>query len=446
MAHSKVLVLGAGPAGLTVASKLGGNALVLEKFGRVGGLSRSIEFCGATFDLGGHSFHTPHDDVKAFVDGFMGGKMVSQKRDARVQFSGQLIPYPFQHSFHALEIEAVVSDCLGHEPDPRAIAESAHFEEWIMRRFGDGIARHFMLPYNRKLWARDLSTMSCEWVIERIATDKGDGSAEKDRRKPLQSDSFVSYPAEGGFGEMFEELARHCHSVLCDQEVIAVDARSRTARTRSGHEYSWDRLVTTMPLPTFLGLLRDCDPDIKRLADGLEAVSLKVLMLSVSGSTVETPQRIYNAEAGVHGHKIAFNHTSSPSLRAKDRRGVMCEISYSGSKAVPDDATLVNDTWSWLHDGGFVSPGAQIAGAKVVDLKYGYPVYTPGRANAIEQIGSYLESLGIHTVGRFGAWAYANSDGCMRQALELVETSLAEFKDDAAGGGKRVAAGSGQAT
>ena len=192
---SDTVVIGAGPAGLAFAHRYGGGAVVLESLPEVGGLSRSIEIGDGVFDIGGHSFHTPHREVRDLVTTVMGDALSEQQRDARVWFGGELIPYPFQHHFERLGDRRVVDACRGHRADPAAVAASRDFEEWILRRFGDGVAEHFMLPYNRKLWARDLKVMSCEWVVERVATDRPAASAAEKERRPLQSDSRVAYPA-----------------------------------------------------------------------------------------------------------------------------------------------------------------------------------------------------------------------------------------------------------
>ena len=82
---------------------------------------------------------------------------------------GELIAYPFQQHFGQLSDTAIVEACRESPGDLIAAAAAGDFESWIGARFGEGVARHFMLPYNRKIWARDLKRMSCEWVRERIA-------------------------------------------------------------------------------------------------------------------------------------------------------------------------------------------------------------------------------------------------------------------------------------
>jgi protoporphyrinogen oxidase len=93
-AEADVLVLGAGPAGIGVGLALGERALVLDAAPEVGGLARTVDVDGATLDLGGHSFHTPHPDVRALVHGAVA--MEEARRDAWCYVAGAWIPYPFQ--------------------------------------------------------------------------------------------------------------------------------------------------------------------------------------------------------------------------------------------------------------------------------------------------------------------------------------------------------------
>jgi protoporphyrinogen oxidase len=425
MEECEFLVIGAGPAGLAFASQLGPRAVVLEAGDRPGGLCRSIEFDGGVFDIGGHSFHTPYPEIAGFVHSLMNGAMVSQPRDAQVWHAGERISYPFQHHFEQLGNAAVVADCRGHAADPVAVAQSANFEEWIECRFGAGIARHFMLPYNRKLWGRDLKTMGCGWVSERVATDREeqDGAA---RRQPLLKDSTVSYPASGGFGEIFAALAARCHRIELGEKAVAVDALRKTVATASGRTWKWKRLVNTAPLTVFLKMLDGCDAGILRMAEALEAVSLKVLLLLVKSDGRKVPQRIYAAGNEVLAHKIAFNNTSSPVPMAGGRHAIMCEVSYSPYKPAPAGDVPIATTLGWLRNNGFVSADAGLVGAQIVDVEYGYPVPTPGLEDRVAAIKAALGEIGIDTIGQFGAWQYANSDECIRQGLALAQSAEAD--------------------
>jgi len=414
------LVLGAGPAGLAFAYRYGHGAVVLEKSREVGGLSRSIEIDDGVFDIGGHSFHTPHPEVLALVRGLVKGGWHEQPRDARVWVSGQLIPYPFQRHFEMLDDRTIVEDCRGHVVDTASVTGSRNFEEWIFHRFGNGVARNFMLPYNCKQWACDLKDMSCEWVIERVATDTGDPGAAQPARRPLQSDSQVAYPAKGGFGAIFVALAAECDRIEFGEEVVQIDLAKRTVETAAGRVWHWERLVSTIPLPLLLGSIKGCPDPIVELGSMLRAVSLKILLILARLCDEHVPQRIYISDPAIPPHKVAFNHTSSPSLSERRNHAIMCEVSYSPGKPAQSDADLLNATVDWLIANRFIESSADIAAQRVVDVRYGYPVPTHAKPAIVTEIMSYLEQQGIYSIGRFGSWSYANSDECIRQGLELA--------------------------
>ena len=417
------LVLGAGPAGLAFAYKYGHGAVVLEKSREVGGLSRSIEIEDGVFDIGGHSFHTPHDEVQALVRGLMKEAWHEQPRDARVWVSGQLIPYPFQRHFELLNDQAIVEECRGHVFDSNAVAASGNFEEWIYRRFGNGVAKNFMLPYNKKLWACDLSDMNCEWVIERVATDSGSNGgnlAVRPARRPLQSDSHVAYPAKGGFGAIFVALAAQCDRIEFGEEVVQIDPAMRTVRTAAGRVWPWEKLVSTIPLPLLLGCIKGCPDHVVEQGSMLRAVSLKILLILAKLRDERVPQRIYISDPAIPPHKVAFNHTSSPALSERRNHAIMCEVSYSPGKPAKPDADLLNATVDWLIANRFIESSSAVAAGRVVDVRYGYPVQTHAKQAILTQISGYLEPQGIYSIGRFGSWSYANSDECIHQGLELA--------------------------
>jgi len=417
-----LLIIGAGPAGLALSHRYADSARILEATDEVGGLCRSIEFGGGVFDLGGHSFHSPHAEVLELVGSLMKGRWSAQRRDARVFFGGQLIDYPFQNHFHDIADPAVVAECQDALPDPAAAVSADNFEDWIVARFGDGVARHFMLPYNHKLWARDLRRMSREWVGERIAgSETGKVAVATPSRKPLQSHTEVGYPAEGGFVEIFRALAARCGPIEFGQVVCEIDPKARTATTEAGGVWPWETLVSTMPLPHLLRAIQNCPTELIALADDLEYVSLKILMILIGRPLADQPQRVYVADPAVPTHKIAFNHTSSDSLRRRPRHAIMCEISHSAFKPIAPDGELTRATVDWMIGAGLIGSWDDVEETRIVDLKYGYPVYTHRRPEILERIRAYLDLVRIHTIGRFGAWEYVNSDACLHEGAELAE-------------------------
>jgi protoporphyrinogen oxidase len=421
MAGDALLIVGAGPAGLALSASYIGPSRIIEAGSEVGGLCRSVEFGGCVFDIGGHSFHTPHAGVAELVDRVMPGGLEMQRRTARVWFDGALIDYPFQQHVGQIGNASIRDECVRLLPPPGAPRPPAsNFEEWIAARFGAGIARHFMLPYNRKLWARDLREMSADWVGERVAGADAVRADAKPGRSPLMADALVGYPREGGFGAIFTAMARSAGPVALGERMVAVDIGERVVRTASGAQFAYDRLVSAAPLPELLRCIAGCPPVLVAAAERLQALSLKILMLACDKGREPPPQRIYCADADVPAHKIAFNHRSSAALKARKKEAVICEISYSPAKPAPDEATLTNGMIDWLIDRDLVGNDRTAVEARIIDVPLGYPVPTPDRQEIVTAARAWLEPRSIYSIGRFGGWHYANSDGCIQEAMELT--------------------------
>ncbi|MCC7408240.1 MAG: FAD-dependent oxidoreductase [Phycisphaeraceae bacterium] len=417
----QALVVGGGPSGLAVAYSLQGDTLVLEKEGAVGGLCRSIYHDGAVFDIGGHSFHTPHPEVHELVESLLDGGLYHQQRDAKVYSHHTLIPYPFQRFFDRLPDPAVVRECTeGLEHASGDTARAANLEEYLLAKFGRGIARHFMLPYNRKLWARDIRQISCEWTPERVAAANFEHERfdhNSGQRKPLQPDTQVGYPRQGGFEEIYRSFIPHIPALELNSPIARIDPRGRMAVGPDGRQYRWEFLVSTIPLPVLVRMVDGAPAAIIAMSDRLEYMSLRVELL-LAGRRLGPTQRIYVADSDVPPHKIAFNHNSSPSLRAKPQHAIMAEVSLSDDKPV-DVNQIAPRTIAFLCDLGVLESPRDIVWQGHVDVKYAYPVYTHHRPALVQGIKDWLAQHHIYTVGRFGDWEYVNSDRCVMKGMDL---------------------------
>ena len=419
----KSLVIGAGPSGLAVAYGLKGDTLVLEKESSVGGLCRSIVHGDGVFDIGGHSFHTPDPDVFELVQNLFAGGLFHQRRDARIYSHDTLIPYPFQKYYDQLPDVDVIRSCedglRNVKDDP---LKAANFEEYILRKFGAGIAEYFMLPYNRKLWARDIKKISCEWVSERVAAPKGEQEkfdTSGGKRKPLQSDTNVGYPRQGGFEEIYRAFVPHLTAVELNTTIVSIDPHARTATTSDGRQYKWEILVSTLPLPILVRAVAGTPAEIIELADQLEYMSLRVEFL-LAGCRLETPiQRIYAASPDIPAHKIALNHNSSDYLRQQPCHAIMAEVSLSTQKQVNVEE-IAPRTIDFLCRIGVLASPADIIWQGHVDVNFAYPVYTHQRPSLVNAIKEWMAGHDIYTVGRFGDWEYINSDKCITKGLTLA--------------------------
>lgn len=429
MSRSKNIVIGAGPAGMGVGLSMGKDCLLLEKGDTVGGFSRSIEIKGAVFDFGGHSFHTPHPEVRDLVYNSL--DMFRQTRNAKCFSHDQVIPYPFQKNFRHLENEKVVRECaegLENLPTNLNKKDFDNFEDFILKQFGTGISEHFMLPYNRKLWGRDLKRMAADWTSERVAApenikEKFDLTGGK--RKPLQADTKVGYPAKGGFGEIYKAIGKKLENVEYNTAVSKIDQKAKKVYTTDGKSYDYENLVSSMPIIDFLKMLDNVPQRLHDLTKRLDYLSMTLGLVVINHPVNTDIQRFYSADPKIASHKTAINHNSSDYLRSLPHHGVMMEISTG-----PEKTLYRTDMKAWIVDSlltlGVIKSKQEVEEVQIRNVKYSYPVPTKDRNEIIREIKDWLEEQDIYTVGRFGEWAYINSDKAIFRGMELGKFLLSK--------------------
>ena len=174
------MILGGGLTGISAAMHLQRPWLLVEKNDRLGGHARTDETQGFRFDKTGHWLHLRDDYTKALIARILPDKMTPVARKARIFSSGVLTRFPFQANLHGLPPE-IAKECLlgfiqAHEEE-RASPDRpppANFEEFCLRHFGPGISRHFMIPYNAKLWGVHPREITAEWCSRFVPRPKLD--------------------------------------------------------------------------------------------------------------------------------------------------------------------------------------------------------------------------------------------------------------------------------
>ncbi|HQW67240.1 MAG TPA: FAD-dependent oxidoreductase, partial [Gemmatimonadales bacterium] len=170
----RVVVIGAGPAGLTAAyllAKAGHVVTVLEGDTMVGGISRTAQYRGFRFDIGGHRFFTKIEPVQALWEEILGDDFISVPRMSRIHYDGKYFDYPLK-AFNALSglglINAVriMLSYLHARIRPSPVEEN--FEQWVSNRFGKRLYEIFFKTYTEKVWGIPCTEIRAEWAAQRI--------------------------------------------------------------------------------------------------------------------------------------------------------------------------------------------------------------------------------------------------------------------------------------
>jgi len=456
----KTAIIGAGPTGLSAAYHLGHDALLLEKHSMVGGWCRSIKDKGFTFDHAGHIMFSNDPYVLELYELLLGSNVHWQNREAWVYSKNVYTRYPFQGALYGLPPE-VIKECIMGAVEARfgsaaktapttarandccadggvtlpgakvAALEKrgpANFEEFIYQVWGAGIAKHFAIPYNRKLWAVPLTEMETSWLGGRVPLpdleEIIDGALQP-VGKPMGPNARFGYPLRGGFQALVSGFVPHIKGTIeLNADVAHISPRQRVVTLRDGRRYQYDNLISTMPLPELVKMIGDEAPEeVKQAAKGLKHISVRCVNLGVARENITEKHWIYYPEDTIF-HRIFVQGNASPECNAPGGFGITCEITYSPTwKPLPvSGQELIDRCIQDCIKVGMFREDDKVIVANEIDMPYAYVVYDHARAKNVETIKSWLANHDIILAGRYSEWEYYNSDHAFIAGKKAAET------------------------
>jgi UDP-galactopyranose mutase len=472
----QTVVIGAGPTGLSAAYHLGEDALLVEQNDTVGGWCRSIEEGGFTFDYAGHIMFSKDDYVHELYKLLLGDNVHWQDREAWVYSKNVFTRYPFQGALYGLPPETIKECILGAiearyglpaggtatdsakvslkgngKPDEELVdccadgtiesvapngtascdhcynGEPRNFEEFIYKVWGEGIAKHFAIPYNRKLWAVPLNEMETSWLGGRVPlpdlAEIIDGALQP-VPKPMGPNARFGYPLRGGFQALMDGFLPHLKARLrLRTRVTSVSPSQRTITFGDGKVVSYKHLISTMPLPVLIKLMgAEAPSEIQQATAGLRHVSVRCVNLGIGRDRLTDKHWIYYPEDTVF-HRIFVQGNASPYCNPQGGFGLTCEITYSEHKPLPADGqALIDLCIADCHKVGIFNEDDPIWVANQVDMPHAYVVYDHARKQNVDTVRKWLETKGIILAGRYSEWEYYNSDHAFIAGKKAAET------------------------
>lgn len=439
-AYVPILVLGAGPTGLGAAYRLQERGeqdfLVLEKNSYPGGLAASFtDPRGFTWDLGGHVQFSHYGYFDEVMDEVLEQGWIHHLRQSHTWIGDRFVPYPFQYNLRFLP-KPELWRCLRGLLALRGIhaERPANLKEWILATFGEGIAELFLLPYNAKVWAHPPEMLSHQWVGERVAVVDLERALENivlerddDTWGPNRTFRF---PRKGGTGAIWRTVALRIPSLhlIYRAEAVGLNCRRRQLWLKDGRRLRYDALISTAPLDVLAAISGRAD--WQRLAHRLAYCSTHVVGIGVEGATPEDLRRknwMYFPEERFPFYRVTvFSNYSPNNVPAPARYwSLMAEISESRFRPVRR-GRLAEAVIRGLQEAALLPEDAQVVSVWRRFLPRGYPVPTTDRDEVLEELLASMESEGIFSRGRFGAWKYevANQDHSFMQGVEAADRIL----------------------
>ena len=447
MRSHDVVIIGAGPAGLTAAyalAKRGCTSTVLEADDVVGGISRTTERDGWRFDIGGHRFFTKVQAVEDLWHEILPDEdFLLRPRMSRIYYRGKFFDYPLR-AMNALRglgvIEAfrcVLSYLWARVHPPRDLST---FEGWTVSRFGWRLYRIFFKTYTEKVWGVPADQIQADWAAQRIknlSLFKAVLNAVLPRRNQKEITSLIEefqYPKYGP-GMMWE---RCCELVEAKGTKVIMGARVTRIHHEGGRavgvtavtddaetRYECSEVVSSMPISTLLEIMDPPVPsDVQAAADGLTYRDFLTIALVVPSDAGFPDNWIYVHDPEVRLGRIQNFGSWSPYMVKEGHTCLGLEyFVFEGDDLwTADDDDLVELGKRELGQLGLVDPRVVEAGY-VVRMPKAYPMYDGTYKANVDRLRGWLaeHAPNVYPVGRNGMHKYNNQDHSMYTALLSVE-------------------------
>ncbi len=451
-----VVVMGAGPAGLTAAYELLKRDVavtVVEKDPRqVGGLARTVEHKGYRFDIGGHRFFSKNEEVEDLWSEILGPEMLTRGRLSRIYYRGRFFAYPIKAAnalWNLGPVEAVL--CLASYARARLqpVKNPKTLEEWVRNQFGWRLFNIFFKTYTEKVWGISTKELSADWAAQRIKSlDLWVvlRTALLPSRKSTRRGAIVTtlidrfrYPRLGP-GQMWEKVAdiseAKGHPVLLGRSVAKIHheggrVTSVTTKTADGgsETYEGTHFISSIPIRELIARLDPPAPEkVRKAADSLSYRDFISVALMIDRASVFPDNWIYIHDPGVRVGRIQNFKNWSPDMvpdPGKTCLGLEYFCFEGDGLWTMQDKDLIELATGELSRLGMCRPGEVFDGVVVRQPK-AYPVYDDSYQENVAIVREHLATAlpNMYLAGRNGMHKYNNQDHSMMTAL-LVARNIA---------------------
>jgi len=427
-------ILGGGITGLTLANLLEQESVVLEKESEFGGLCKSLQKDGFTFDYGGsHIIFSRDNEVLNYLVSLLGDNETKKKRNTKIFYKGNYVKYPFENGLSDLPLEDNY-ECLKSyfenliSKNKGEVGKPTNFEEWMYFTFGKGITEKYMLPYNRKIWNYDPKQMSLDWVDGRIPEPPVDDIIKSSLGIDTEGYThqlYFSYPKIDGIQSIIKALeSNNSSKMVTNFEVKSVKKISDKWVISDGENtYEFDRLISTIPLQELLNALDNVPVEVENAIKDLMYNSLITVMIGVDVPKLNDISWLYIPDEEVAFNRVSFPSNYSDEVMPEGKSSVLAEITCFGEDDIwsMNDSEIMDIVIKQLGNKGIIDKHTVCFG-EVRRFKYAYVIYDLNYNKNMEIVTEYFKEMGIELVGRFSEFKYLNMDACVRSAMEFVES------------------------
>ncbi|MBA2667056.1 MAG: FAD-dependent oxidoreductase [Trueperaceae bacterium] len=450
--NDTIVILGAGLAGLSSSYHLGHDRCVLFEAKHHAGGHIHTEFVdGFTWDEGPHISFTKHQYVRDLFAESVDGEFLEYAVETGNYYQGHWIPHPAQSNLFAVP-EPLRSACLRDFHASRETGTDelpANYGEWLHKAFGATFAQTFPAAYTRKYWTLPPERMTTDWVGERVYYPSVD-DVTKGAEGPLPEQTHyikkIRYPARGGYMSYARKLLDGA-DIRFDHELTHVSFADRRLLFANGASVTFDRLVSTLPLPVLIER-SDAPFAVREAATELLCTSLLVVNVTADHPTARPENWVYVYDEDKHATRINCTEKLSPHNAPDGKTGIQVEVYFSKEKPLAESHhDVAAKVCRELVEMGMIESMDRIESVHTQWLRWANVAFDLPRRDALRTVLDWLEGHGlareadelapvddwdtklgaaaptgqsIILAGRYAQWKYYWTDDCVLRGADVA--------------------------
>ncbi len=451
MENRQVVIIGAGPAGLTAAYqcvKQGIKPLVLEGGDKVGGIARTETYKDYYFDIGGHRFFTKIEKVDQLWREVLGEEFLKVPRMSRIYYRGRFYNYPlrlFNALFNLGLWESILIVLSYFKSQIWPCPQEETFEQWVSNRFGERLYKTFFKTYTEKVWGIPCHQIRADWAAQRIkglSLFAAVANALFGTRKAKTLIDEFDYPLRGP-GMMWQRFKEAVEAgggqVLLNTPVVSVAHEkghvTSVTYVQNGktEKIAADQILSSAPITRLAAMLDPGSPDeVIEAANSLSYRAFMIVVLIVNKQFLFPDQWIYIHNPGTKVGRIQnFKNWSAALVPDPEKSSIGMEYFCNEGDELwtLPDAELTAIAVRELAELGLARK-EDVTDSVVLRQPKAYPVYDHDYSRHLGVVRNYIESFdNLQTIGRNGMHRYNNQDHSMLTGILAVKNMMGEKHD-----------------
>jgi protoporphyrinogen oxidase len=448
--NKKVIVIGAGPAGLTAAyelAKKGTKVTVIESTGSVGGMAKSFELFGQIVDCGPHRFFSSDKIVNDLFHEVVQDDYTLVNRLTRIYYKNKFFDYPLKLGNVLKNLSPIeIFQILWSYAIQRIIGKKnlETFEDWVTDKFGKKLFQMFFKTYSEKLWGITCDKIDSDWAAQRIKklslyeAVKAAIFGNKGNKHKTLVDQFA-YP-KNGTGEVYEKMAtailKMGGEILFNKRISEIEVDNdkvvHSMTDDSGIKYTADIVISTMPLTLLLKGMTVIDQNILEISKKLYFRNTTLVYLEIDSDKLFPDNWIYIHSPEVKHGRITNFRNWCTSINKDKNTTILCLEFWSFDHEELwgySDEKLIEMAEREIRTLKLIETSSNVLNSAVVRIPKCYPVYETGYMENLQPVIDYLKEFkNLYPIGRYGSFKYNNQDHSILMGI-LIAKQIESGKD-----------------